>query len=62
MATASGKKVEIGKGRQNDNEEGKPKRYDKWQRKQGHKIFCKVGRKEVRAMKKQIPEKNGSEK
>ena len=56
MATVLGEKVRIEKGRQNDNEEGKLKT-------QGHKMFHKVGRKEVRTIKKHIPERNsGSEK
>ena len=61
MATASGNKVEIRKRRQNDNEEGDLKKIRRrWQRKQAHKMLRKVRQKEMRTIKKLIPERNDS--
>ena len=59
MATALGNKV--GKRRWNDNEEGELKKIRlRWQRKQAHKMLCKVHQKEMRTIKKLILEGNDS--
>ena len=57
-----GNKVGISKRRQNDNEEGELKRYDDGDKelKQAHKMLRKVRQKEMRTIKKLIPEKNDS--
>ena len=62
MATASGNKVGISKRRQNDNEEGELKRYDDGDKESKHtRCFAKsVRRKEMRTIKKLIPERNDS--
>ena len=60
MATASGNKVGISKRRQTDNEEGELKRYDDGDKesRQAHKILRKaVRRKEMKTIKKLIPER-----